>query len=247
MNLYGLIGYPLGHSFSATYFNERFAREGLDARYELFPLTKIEQLPALIDKHPELCGLNVTIPYKQAVIPYLNSLDSNARDIGAVNVIRIVREGNGSYQLSGHNSDATGFADTLGPLLRSDDKCALVLGTGGAAKAVLHVLKGFGFTSTIVSRTPGPGHITYNDLNADILRENTVIVNTTPVGMFPNVDEAPALPYALLTARHLCYDVVYNPTVTEFMRRAQEHGAAVKNGLDMLHRQAEVAWQIWNE
>lgn len=242
--MYGLIGYPIGHSFSARYFNDKFEREHIDQTYQLFPLRDITELPGLLDGHPDLNGLNVTIPYKSAVIPYLTELDGDARAIGAVNVIKIDRE---RGVMKGYNTDAIGFRHSLMPLLRPEMKSALVLGTGGASKAVAHVLRELGLTVTHVSRTPGKDTIGYGDLSREVMESHLVIVNTTPLGMWPNVDGCPDIPYRYLTPAHLCYDVVYNPEVTKFMTLASEHGARVKNGLDMLVGQAKAAWKIWSE
>lgn len=242
--MYGLIGYPIGHSFSARYFNEKFEREHIDQTYQLFPLRDITELPGLLADHPDLNGLNVTIPYKSAVIPYLTELDDDARAIGAVNVIKIDRE---RGVMKGYNTDATGFRNSLMPLLQPDMKRALVLGTGGASKAVAHVLRELGLKVTHVSRNPGKDTIGYCDLTPEVMESHLVIVNATPLGMWPNVDGSPDIPYRYLTPSHLCYDVVYNPEVTKFMTLASEHGARVKNGLDMLVGQAEAAWKIWSE
>ncbi len=240
--MYGLIGKPLGHSFSANFFNKKFAKEGIPEHYELFPLDSIELLPQLLSSHPDLKGLNVTIPYKQQVIPYLASLDKDAAEIGAVNVIKIQEDGS----LKGYNSDAIGFRNSLMPLLKPHMKRALVLGTGGASKAVIHVLKQLGFEVLNVSRKAKGEIISYDELTPEIIASHHVVVNTTPLGMWPNIDEAPAIPYHLLTPDHLCYDLVYNPEETSFMRRSAQYGATVKNGLEMLHGQAIAAWEIWN-
>lgn len=241
--MYGLIGYPLGHSFSASFFNEKFSREGIDEHYSLFPLTSIDEFPALLESHKDLKGLNVTIPYKELVIPYLTSLSKEAEEIGAVNVIKISDDGK---SLVGYNSDSIGFHDTISPLIKPHMKKALVLGTGGASHAVAYVLKKLGLEVTKVSRRPAEGMLTYSDLTPEVMATHHVIVNTTPLGMWPKVDACPDIPYQLLSPMHLCYDLVYNPDVTEFMRRASEQGATVKNGLDMLHGQAVAAWEIWN-
>lgn len=270
MKKYGLIGYPLGHSFSAGFFAEKFAKEGLDARYDNYEMPTVEGLRTLIENDPELCGLNVTIPHKQAVIPLLDDLTPEARSIGAVNVIRIERtadtnaattaaeagakEGS-SIRLIGCNSDIIGFTESIRPLLRPHHTKALVLGTGGASKAVVAGLRSLGIEPTYVSRRPAPGQFTYDDLrvesaeghSSNIIKEHTVIVNCSPVGMHPHTDEAPAIPYEQLTPRHLLYDLVYNPLDTRFMQLGREHGATVKNGLEMLHLQAIAAWNMWNQ
>lgn len=247
MRLYGLIGRPLGHSFSKAFFTEKFQREGIDAQYLNFPLQTIEELPAMLAAHPDLQGFNVTIPYKQAVKAYLVSLSPEAREIGAVNVVRVERTRAGDEpHLMGYNTDSIGFRRSLRPLLRPHHRRALVLGTGGASLAVVYVLRSLGITPIYVSRTPAEDRLTYTDLSAEVMRDHLLIVNCSPVGMFPHVDAAPAIPYDLLTPRHLLYDLVYNPEETRFMRLGAAHGATVKNGLEMLHLQALAAWEIWN-
>lgn len=245
MEAYGLVGYPLGHSFSAGYFADKFAREGIEATYENFELSDISQFSSLIAERPELRGVNVTIPHKQAVIPLLDALSDEAREIGAVNVVRISRLADGTVRTMGYNSDVIGFVASLRPLLQPHHHRALVLGSGGASKAVVFGLQKLGIISTYVSRTKETDRLTYAELTPEVLAAHHVIVNCSPVGMFPHVDEAPNLPYHLLTPHHLCYDLVYNPLETAFMRKASEQGAVVKNGLEMLHLQAEAAWEMW--
>lgn len=240
--MYGLIGNPLGHSFSADFFNRKFEKEGIDERYELFPLPEIDALTSLLKEHTDLKGLNVTIPYKEEVIPYLTNLSDDAKEIGAVNVIKISDNGK---NLTGYNSDATGFHDTILPLIKPYMRKALVLGTGGASRAVLYVLRNLGLEVKKVSRNPDKGEISYNGLTPEIMESHHVIVNTTPLGMWPKTEQAPSIPYSLLTPLHLCYDLVYNPDVTMFMKLSAKQGATVKNGLDMLHGQALAAWKIW--
>lgn len=245
--MYGLIGYPLGHSFSARYFNEIFNKEGIDNSYRLFPLQSIDELDNLLESYPAMQGLNVTIPYKEKIIPFLNDLSPDAQAIGAVNVITIKSENQGGIPiLSGYNTDWKGFSLSLIPLLNERVKSALVLGTGGASKAVCYALKQLGITPHLVSRYPSHGVLTYIELNEDIIRDNLLVINTTPLGMSPNVDSLPDIPYLYLTDRHICYDLVYNPKVTEFMKKSALYGANVKNGLEMLHRQAELSWEIWS-
>ncbi|MCH5235737.1 MAG: shikimate dehydrogenase [Muribaculaceae bacterium] len=244
--MYGLIGKKIGHSFSANFFNNKFQQEGIDNRYELFPLPSIDVFPTLLEENPDLEGLNVTIPYKQEVIKYLDSLSEDAIEIGAVNVIKFTKEGDITY-LTGYNSDSIGFRDSLIPLMRPEIKKALVLGTGGASKAVTYVLKNLGLDVTLVSRTPKEGELGYDQLDKDIISDNLLIVNTTPLGMYPDVETFPPIPYQFLTDKHICYDVVYNPEETEFLKKAKEMGAAVKNGIEMLHLQAIAAWDIWNK
>lgn len=241
--MYGLIGKPLGHSFSAKFFNKKFSDEGIPERYELFPLDSINELLTLIKNNPDLKGLNVTIPYKQQVIPFLSSMDENADGIGAVNVIKILPDGT----LKGYNTDAIGFQKTISPLISPNMKKALVLGTGGASKAVSYVLKKLGLSVLNVSRSSRDEAIAYSQITPEIMSTHHVIVNTTPLGMWPETDNAPDIPYSLLTPEHLCYDLVYNPEVTTFMKRAAEKGATVKNGLDMLYAQALGAWDIWTK
>ena len=244
--MYGLIGKKLSHSFSAEFFNKKFAEEGISESYRLFPLESISLLPALLEEQKDLKGLNVTIPYKEQVIPFLTSISPEAEKIGAVNVIKINREGNEIF-LEGHNSDCIGFRDSLLPLLNPEIKKALVLGTGGASKAVEYVLNKLGIEVAFVSRNPKPGNLNYHDLDKKIMEENLLIVNTTPLGMYPDIDSCPDIPYQYLTPRHVCYDLVYNPEVTEFLRRSALKGAKVKNGLEMLLLQALASWDIWQK
>ncbi len=290
--LFGLIGFPLGHSFSKGYFTEKFAREGIDAQYLNFEIPDATMLLDVIRDNPELRGLNVTLPHKQAVIPLLDELSDEAREIGAVNVIKIdpaqpslkgrengdvaghrslpLREGWGG-SLKGFNSDIIGFMESIKPLLQPWHKKALVLGTGGASKAICVGLKRLGLEWRYVSRNGGQGArskeqentscpnnplascplplapLNYSDLTPEVMAEYTVIVNCSPVGMFPKVDAAPAIPYELLTPRHLLFDCVYNPEDTLFLKKGREQGATGKNGLEMLHLQAEASWKFWNE
>lgn len=242
--LFGLIGYPLSHSFSKLYFTGKFAREGIeDARYELFPIPDIKELPALLSGHPELAGLNVTIPYKQAVIPYLSALDPGAEAVGAVNTIKIE---NGI--MTGYNTDVAGFAISLRKLLRRagrQPERALVLGTGGAARAVTYVLDQMEIPFVLVSRTPRNGQLSYDQLRQEQVQQHQLIINTTPLGMSPNVDTFPPIPYAGIGAEHILFDLVYNPETTTFLRKGAERGAVHQNGLEMLYGQAEKAWEIW--
>lgn len=246
MEKYGLIGYPLGHSFSATYFTEKFNRENIDARYDNYEMQTIDDLLPLLHNEPELRGLNVTIPHKQAVIPLLDDISDTARAIGAVNVIRIRRNGN-SIHLKGYNSDVIGFCQSIRPLLHPElHRHALVLGTGGASKAVVYGLQQMGLSAICVSRTPADGRLTYADINAEIMETHKVIVNCTPAGMYPQTETCPSIPYNLLTPSHLLYDLVYNPLETKFMHLGAKQGATVKNGLEMLHLQAEAGWNFWH-
>ena len=241
-----MIGYPLGHSFSQNYFNQKFDAEGISARYVNFEIPDIADFKEVVASHPDLAGLNVTIPYKEQVIPYLDAIDEDAAKIGAVNVIKFIRE-RGKLTFKGYNSDIIGFSDSISPLLTPSRNRALVLGTGGAAKAVAQGLRNLGAEPVYVSRTARPGILTYADLTPEIMAAYKIIVNTTPLGMYPHVDEAPDIPYHLLTPEHLCYDLLYNPDVTMFMNRAARYGATVKNGLEMLLLQAFAAWNIWND
>lgn len=244
---YGLIGYPLGHSFSKDFFNKKFESEGIDARYINFELPDIGDLMEAVAEHPRLRGLNVTIPYKEQIIPYLDYINPVAEEIGAVNVVKIDRGESGKELFfEGYNSDMVGFSDSIYPLLQPWHTDALVLGTGGASKAVTVGLQRLGLNTQLVSRSEGAGRITYSDLTQEVMDRYKVIVNTTPLGMYPNVDSCPDIPYDLLTPEHLCYDLIYNPDITEFMKRSEAQGATVKNGLEMLLLQAFESWRIWN-
>lgn len=245
MSTFGLIGKVLVHSFSKKFFTEKFANEQIDSKYELFEMPSADGLKQLIaDQHP--MGLNVTIPYKQDVIPMMDKLDETAAKIGAVNTIKFFYQPDGSYKLMGFNTDVIGFENSLKPLLQPWHTKSLVLGTGGASKAVAYVLEKLGIAFKYVSRTSKNGGLSYGDLNAEVLAEYTVIVNCSPVGTFPNVDEAPNIPYQFVSNRHLLYDLVYNPKLTKFCQLGQERGAITKNGLEMLHGQAIASWEIWN-
>lgn len=246
MRTFGLIGYPLTHSFSKKYFTEQFEHEGTaDCKYELFPMENISSVEELISSDQSLSGLNVTIPHKVNVMPYLNELEDAAEKIGAVNCISIQYIA-GKRWLKGYNTDAYGFGESLKPFLRTHHTHALILGDGGAAKAVKYVLGQLGITYLSVVRRPVPEAITYEQLNEDLMRTHQLIINTTPVGTFPDIDHAPEIPYHLLTSQHLAYDLVYNPEETAFLQQAKAQGAAIKNGLEMLHLQAERSWFIWN-
>lgn len=247
MQKYGLIGFPLGHSFSRNFFNQKFESENIDARYLNFEIPNIEVFNQVLKDNPELNGLNVTIPYKQQIIPYLDELDEDARQIGAVNVIKFKRISSGETKLVGYNSDVIGFRESIKPLLAPSHKNALILGTGGASKAVFYGLKQLGIKGTFVSRTPKDSCLAYEDLTPDVMQVYTVIVNTTPLGMFPNVDNCPNIPYDLLTSNHLLYDLIYNPDETLFMKKGKERGAVAKNGMEMLLLQAIAAWNIWQK
>lgn len=246
MRTFGLIGYPLAHSFSKKFFTEKFAEEGIaDHQYELFPIENIAAVVSLIAADDSLAGLNVTIPHKVGVMTYLNELDPAAQTIGAVNCISIQHK-DGQTWLKGFNTDAYGFQESLKPYLKKHHTHALILGDGGAAKAVKYVLDQLQITYLSVVRTAAPNAILYSDLTEDLLQKHQVIINTTPLGTFPNVEAAPAIPYQWLTDQHLAYDLVYNPEETEFLKRAKAKGAAIKNGFEMLQLQAERSWFIWN-
>lgn len=242
--LYGLIGFPLGHSFSQDYFNRKFEAENIDARYVNFEIAEIEDFHKVVSDNPSLAGLNVTIPYKLQVIPMLDEIDADAAEIGAVNVIKFIRR-NGRLRLKGYNSDVIGFRDSIAPLLDDKRNRALILGTGGASRAVAYGLRSLGVETQLVSRSSRPGVLSYAEVTPEVIKDHKVIVNTTPLGMYPNVDECPDLPYSALTSEHLCYDLLYNPDVTLFMKRSAEAGAETKNGLEMLLLQAFAAWDIW--
>ena len=278
MTTYGLIGYPLGHSFSRKFFTEKFEKEGIDAQYLNFEIPSIEEFPDIIKNNPELRGLNVTIPYKQQVMQYLDEISEEAKAIGAVNVVRIERpspqpspimgretmrnagnkpdglpiKGDMSEglrgSLIGYNSDVIGFVESIRPLLKAHHKKALILGTGGASKAIRYGLeKKLGMKTLFVSRSAREGMITYEEVTAEVLKEYEVIVNCSPVGMYPHVDECPALPYEAMNENNLLYDLVYNPLETLFMKKGAEQGATVKNGLEMLHLQAIASWKFWEK
>jgi shikimate dehydrogenase len=243
MTKYGLIGYPLSHSFSKKYFTEKFERESIqDHEYDLFPIDKIAQLPLLLQTETDLKGLNVTIPYKEQVIPFLDDLTQVVKEIQACNCIRIL---NG--KLIGYNTDVIGFEKTLERKLSNHHQRALVLGTGGAAKAVHYVLSKKGIEYLEVSRTKVDGSITYQEIGEQVISSHTLIINTTPLGMYPNIEEAPNLPYHLLSDQHYLYDLVYNPTKTKFLLEGESRGAVIENGADMLIIQAEASWDIWNQ
>jgi len=245
MKLLGLIGYPLDHSFSVTYFREKFMKEKITGySYRNFPLPSINGLPSLIRENSDLEGLNVTIPYKQSVIPFINKLDSLSKEVGAVNTVRISRQKN-QVHLKGFNTDVYGFYHSLSPLLTGKHNRALILGTGGASKAVAHTLKLLGIDYLYVSRKPLKGMLGYQDLCQAIIRNYNIIINTTPIGSYPDVNSFPDIPYDLLGSKHLLFDLVYNPPETKFMNMGKRKGAAVCNGYKMLVLQAEKSWEIW--
>ena len=247
MEKYGLIGYPLGHSLSISYFNQRFQDEGIDAVYENFEIPSIEALDEVIGANPELKGLNVTIPYKEKVIPYLDSITPEARAIGAVNVIKVTHEGRNT-KLKGFNSDVIGFTKSIEPMLEKKwHKKALILGTGGASKAINFGLRHLGLETVFVSRYERPDTIQYDKITPDVVKEYNVIVNCTPLGMYPKTEECPQLPYEAMDSHTILYDLIYNPDETLFMKRGAQYGAQTKNGLEMLLLQAFASWEFWHE
>lgn len=245
MKQFGLIGFPLGHSFSKRFFTSKFENEQIDARFDLYELDDVSKFSSLV-QDVELSGLNVTIPYKEKVIPFLHELDETAQKIGAVNVIKFVRK-DGNLLLKGYNSDAIGFENSLMPYLKPHHNKALILGTGGASKAIDYVLNKLGVETTFVSRKAQACMLTYADLNEQIISENTIIVNASPVGTFPHADECPDIPYQYLSDKHLLFDVVYNPAETLFLKKGRDCGAVGLNGEAMLVGQAIAAWEIWNK
>ena len=238
---YGLIGFPLSHSFSPNYFNRKFGENNIAAQYESYPIEDISLLPDLLQQTPELAGLNVTIPYKTCVIPYLDFISLEAQQIGAVNCIRLL-----DGQLLGFNTDHYGFSQSLKPLLNKEIKNALVLGSGGSAQAVFYALEQIGIPYKIVSHS-GKGTYHYADLDRAIIETHQLIINTTPLGMYPNAEQYPSIPFKYLNSGHLLFDLIYNPELTAFLQKGAAKGCQIKNGLEMLHLQAERSWEIWNE
>ncbi len=245
MDTYGLIGYPLSHSFSIGYFNEKFQNEGIDAEYVNFEIPQIEMLPEIIASNPHLVGLNVTIPYKEKVMGYLDYVSPEARAIGAVNVISVIHKGRETI-LKGYNSDVIGFTQSIKPMLEPFHKKALILGTGGASKAINYSLRSLGLETVFVSRYERPGTISYDKITGEDVQEYNVIVNCTPCGMYPHTNECPNLPYEAMDSHNLLYDLVYNPNETMFMHKGAQHGATVVNGLEMLLLQAFASWEFWH-
>jgi shikimate dehydrogenase len=246
MKLVGLIGYPLSHSFSVGYFSEKFRKEGIiDCQYINFPLPDLSEFSELVRTHPELIGLNVTIPYKEKIIAYIDKLDPVSEKIGAVNTLKFIQDGS-HRTITGYNTDYFGFRDSLLPNINHSHKNALILGTGGASKAVSFVLKELGINYIFVSRNPEKGELGYHDLCTSIIKKHLLIVNTTPLGTYPDTNSFPDIPYDLLTPDHILYDLVYNPPETEFLRLSRQKGAQCINGQRMLEIQAEKSWEIWN-
>lgn len=245
-HVYGLVGYRLAHSFSRNFFNEKFENEKIPAEYRNFELDRIEDLRLVVEETPELCGLNVTIPYKESIIPLLDEMDGTAQMIGAVNVVKVIHDKD-KVVLKGYNSDIIGFTESIRPYIKEYHHKALVLGTGGASKAVRYGLLSLGIEPQLVSRTAREGVLTYDDLPPQLMGEYQIIVNATPVGMYPQTDTCPNIPYEALTSRHLAYDLVYNPETTLFLEKCAAQGAVIKNGLEMLLLQAYASWDIWNK
>ncbi len=246
MKKYGLIGYPLTHSFSKRFFTEKFEKEKIDSTYDNFEIDSISKFPDIIKNNPEIIGLNVTIPYKEQVIPFLNELNDSALEIGAVNTIKISRSSSGIL-LKGFNTDTFGFESSLKPLLKEYHKKALILGTGGASKALKYVLAKLGieFISASIEELK-ENEIRYEEIDEQMIAERLLIVNATPLGTYPKVDASPNIPYEFITEKHLLFDLVYNPEVTQFMAKGKAKGAAVKNGYEMLLGQALKSYEIWN-
>ena len=242
MLLYGLIGYPLTHSFSKNYFTEKFQKEGIDnCRYENFQLASIDDLPTVLVENPNLAGLNVTIPHKESVLKFLNESSDTVKEIGACNCIKIT-----DGYLAGHNTDVVGFERSMSEKLSSHHKKALILGTGGSAKAVEYVLRRRGIDFKCVSRQPSARNLSYDQLDTVLIQQYELIINTTPVGMYPKISEAPPIPYGGISQKHFLFDLTYNPEKTLFLKNGEERGAAIQNGYDMLRYQAEESWNIWN-
>ncbi|WP_310555673.1 shikimate dehydrogenase [Flavobacterium sp.] len=240
----GLLGKNISYSFSQNYFSLKFKKEEINTvySYENFDIPHIDEFKAVLKNNPELIGLNVTIPYKESVIPFLDELSENAKQIGAVNTIKILPNG----KLYGDNTDYFGFSKSLKPLLKKHHNKALILGTGGAAKAIVFGLKQLNIESVFVSRQAKENCISYADITQEIISEFPIIINCTPLGTFPNIEEFPEIPYHYLTKKNIAFDLIYNPEKTEFLKQAESNNALIKNGYDMLVFQAEKSWEIWN-
>ena len=248
MKIYGLVGYPLGHSFSAGYFKKKFENEKIEnCEYRNFPIDSIQKFPGLFIENANIAGLNVTIPYKEQVIPFLDDIDSEAKAIGAVNTVKILHTASG-LKLKGYNSDVFGFENSLKPMLQAYHKKALILGTGGASKAIKYILRKLNieYVSASIEELK-ENEIRYSDIDKTMIEDRLVIINATPLGTYPNVDNCPTIPYEYITSKHVLFDLVYNPEETLFLKKGKDRGAAIQNGLQMLHMQAERAWAIWNE
>ncbi|MBE6295325.1 MAG: shikimate dehydrogenase [Bacteroidales bacterium] len=248
MKKYGIIGYPLAQSASPAFFNKKFADEGIDAQYIPFEIESTGELPCILEEHPELQGFNVTIPHKIAIMQHLEGMSDGAKAINAVNVVKVMRDADGKAHLWGYNSDVIGFTRSIEPLLKEHHKKALVLGTGGASKAIIYALEQLGIECLSVSRTAKGKAIAYSDITPEIMESHTVIVNCTPLGMVGHgVDQCPDIPYPLINDRHLLYDIVYNPENTLFLQKGAAQGAKTKSGYEMWHLQAIASWEIWNQ
>jgi shikimate dehydrogenase len=248
MKTYGLVGFPLGHSFSKKYFTEKFENENLnDSIYLNFELENITDFPKIFEKHDDIFGLNCTIPYKQQVIQYLDLIDEEARVVGAINTIKIIRQ-EGKVLLKGYNTDIIGFEFSLKPMLNEKHNKALILGTGGASRAIKHTLDKLGiqYVSASIEDELNEKEIRYDQITDELINEYLLIINATPLGTYPKVDACAPIPYDLITPNHVLFDLVYNPEITLFMQKGLDKGAKVKNGLEMLHTQALAAWEIWN-
>lgn len=248
MTTFGLIGYPLGHSFSKKFFSEKFEKEGLiDYQYLNFELESINEFPSVFEKFPDIKGLNCTIPYKQLVMQYLDEIDEETLIVGAVNTIKPIRSSEG-LKLKGYNTDIIGFEQSLRPMLNEIHTKALILGTGGASKAIKYILTklGIDYISASIEDELFENEIRYSQINQAMIEERKVIINATPLGTYPKIDTCPNIPYEFISSNHVLFDLVYNPEVTLFMQKGIDKGAKVKNGLEMLHRQALAAWEIWN-
>ncbi len=245
---YGIIGYPLGQSASPAFFNKKFADEGIDARYIPFEISDIKEIEKILEEHPNLCGLNVTIPYKLQIKEYLEGMSDEAKAIQAVNVVKIERTPDGTPHLTGYNSDVIGFTRSIEPLVKGRHKKALILGTGGVSKAVAYSLDTLKIDYLFVSRNANAQAIAYEQLTDEIMRTHTLIINCTPLGMVGHgIDRCPEIQYDKLGPKHLLYDVVYNPEETLFLQKGKEHGANVKSGYEMWYLQALASWEIWNK
>ena len=242
MKTFGLLGKDIDYSFSRGYFNDFFKKEKIDAIYKNFDLQKIDDLKAVF-KNEKLSGMNVTIPYKEAIFPFLDKLSPEAKAIGAVNVVKFEDDGT----ITGYNSDYYGFKNSLLPLLEKMPKKGLILGTGGASKAIRHTFESLNIEHTFVSRTKKSGQLTYEELTKEVIEENLLIVNSTPLGTFPKIEDCPDIPYEFITKDHMLFDLVYNPEKTTFLQKGEEQGASILNGSRMLVLQAEKSWDIWNE
>ena len=247
MKKYGLIGYPLTHSFSKQFFTEKFRKEKIHAAYLNFEIDSVDHISTIIEENPELSGLNVTIPYKELIIPVLDKLDREAEEIAAVNTIKIIRKQDKIY-LTGFNTDIWGFEHSLKPFLKNHHKSALILGTGGASKAVQYVLKKLDINfMTVTTRVPSENSVNYHDLTKQLMTDHTIIINTTPLGTFPHINTFPNIPYEHITSNHLLYDLVYNPELTTFLQKGKQQGAIIKNGYEMLVLQALKSYEIWEQ